>query len=145
MKTIITGSRAFFSMYNDFNPKDKDIIYIIEDDSTKHSYSYTHVIGVCKIILTNLTKEQLFKIYDKKQVASMSICNFLVPEFVEYFGITIEDLKHFKTYIDTLDNKHLYLRIIYKAYLENGKFELTQEQRDRAYSSYKSWRPDFYK
>lgn len=144
MKKILTGSRAFFSIYNDFNPKDKDIIYIIEDDSNKQTYSYTHNIGVCKITITNLTKEQLLKIYNKGQVIPMAICNFLVPEFVEHFGITIDDLKLLKKLRDTLDYKHLYLRIIYDAYLENGKFELTQEQRDRAYKSYKAWRPDFY-
>lgn len=132
-------------MYNDFKSKDKDIIYIIDDDSNKHTYSYTHNIGVCKITITNLTKEHLLKIYNKGQVIPMSICNFLVPEFVEHFGITIDDLKQLKKLRDTIDYKHLYLRIIYDSYLENGKFELTQEQRDRAYASYKSWRPDFYK
>ena len=144
MKKILIGSNVFFSRYNDFISKDKDYAYIINDSNYGHTYSYKHYIGVCVIKFVNLDKERLMRIFTTKKVLPMSLCQFLVPEFAEYFGITIDDLKKLKKLRDTLDYKHLYLRIIYDAYLENGKFELTQEQRDRAYASYKSWRPDFY-
>lgn len=145
MKKILIGSRAFFSGYEDFISKDKDYAYIINDNDYGHTYSYKHYIGVCVIKFVNLDKEKLMRIFTTKRVLPMSLCHFLVPEFVEHFGITIDDLKRLKKLRDTLDYTHFYLRIIYDAYLENRKFELTQEQRDRAYASYKAWRPNIYK
>jgi hypothetical protein len=143
-KIIITGSRAFFSKYNDFKPKDKDVVYIIENDSKVCKYYYRHYTDLCIVNFINFDKETLINIVMSSKVVPMTLCNLLIPEFVEHFNITIDDLKQLKKIRDSLDYKHFYLRIIYDAYLENGKFELTQEQRDRAYASYKSWRPDFY-
>ena len=70
----------------------------------------------------------------------MSVIKFLTPEFNEAIGFTIKDLPKVKPLIDKLDEKHLYAKIIYEAYLENGSFTLTQEQRDKAYEEYKRLR-----
>lgn len=144
-KVIITGSRAFFSKYNDFKPKDKDIVHIIENDSKICKYYYRHYTDLCIISIYNFNKEKLIKIFTSSKVIPMALCNLLIPEFAEYFNITIDDLKLLKNIRNNLDAKHFYLGIIYDSYLENGKFELTDAQLDKAYTSYKLWRPNIYK
>lgn len=42
-------------------------------------------------------------------------------------------------------NNHKYLGIIYDSYIENGKFCLTKEQRQKAYEEYKVARQGDYK
>lgn len=70
----------------------------------------------------------------------MCLGKFLIPEFNEKFGITIEDLKGLSSLLDRLDDKHLYEKIIYDAYIENNDFSLTDEQRQNAYNEYKKYR-----
>jgi hypothetical protein len=70
----------------------------------------------------------------------MVVGKFLVPEFCAAIGFTIEDLPQLKPLIDILDNKHKYEEIIFNSYLKNGSFTLTDEQRERAYKSYKNSR-----
>ena len=67
----------------------------------------------------------------------MCICFFLTPEVAKEINLTIEDLPRLAPILKKLDSKHKYLEIIYNAYLENGSFTLTQEQRDEAYKSYR--------
>ena len=66
----------------------------------------------------------------------MEIGKFLVPEIAEFLGFTIEHLKQLAPVVDRLDEKHKYERVIYNAYLENGAFYLTNEQRNEAYEEY---------
>jgi hypothetical protein len=75
-----------------------------------------------------------------KSELALVVGKFLVPEFCEEIGFTVEQLPLLKPLIDRLDSKHLYEQVIYNAYLENGDFTLTQEQRDNAYKSYKMTR-----
>ena len=65
---------------------------------------------------------------------------YLIPEFCQEIGFTINDLPKIKPMIDRLDIKHHYEKIIYDSYIENGAFILTDEQRDKAYQSYKQSR-----
>ena len=65
---------------------------------------------------------------------------FLVPEFVEYIGFNIEDLKVLKPMFEQMDDKHKYETVIYDSYIENNSFTLTDAQRDRAYEEYKKTR-----
>lgn len=66
----------------------------------------------------------------------MEIGKFLVPEVAEFLGFTIEHLKQLAPVVDRLDDKHKYEKVIYDAYLENGEFYLTDEQRNEAYTEY---------
>ena len=70
----------------------------------------------------------------------MVVGKFLIPEFCEQIGFTIEDLPRLQPLIDKLDKKHLYEKVIFDSYIENHAFELTIEQRDRAYSMYRESR-----
>ena len=65
---------------------------------------------------------------------------FLVPEFVEYLGFTIEDLKEFSGKFDEIDEKHAYEKIIYESYIENNGFFLTAGQKEKAFKKYKETR-----
>jgi hypothetical protein len=60
----------------------------------------------------------------------MVIGKFLVPEFCEEIGFTIEDLPKLAPLLDRLGDRHQYERIIYESYLENQAFCLTEAQRD---------------
>ena len=67
----------------------------------------------------------------------MAAGKFLVPEFCKEIGSTVEDLPKLAPLISNLDTKHEYEKIIFDSYIQNGDFVLTQEQRDKAYESYK--------
>ncbi len=71
---------------------------------------------------------------------AMQLGKFLVPEFNSEIGFTIEHLKQLEPLVEKLDDKHKYEKIIYDAYIENNKFELTKAQRDEAYLEYKKAR-----
>ena len=70
----------------------------------------------------------------------MEAGKFLVPEVAEYLGFTIEHLKQLEPVFNSMDEKHDYERIIFRAYIENGAFILTDEQRDEAFQAYKQRR-----
>jgi hypothetical protein len=66
----------------------------------------------------------------------MAIGKFLVPEFNKEIGFTIDHLKQLFPLVSKLDNKHLYEKVIYNAYIENGDFILNDEQLNAAYKTY---------
>ena len=70
----------------------------------------------------------------------MSVGKWLVPEFCEEVGFGVDDLPKLQPLIDCLDERHMYEKIIYEAYLENKSFTLTDEQRKKAYELYLSAR-----
>ena len=71
---------------------------------------------------------------------AMMLGKFLVPEVCEKIGFGIEDLKKLEPVSLRLDPKHQYEKVIFDSYLENKKFELTPEQRLKAYEIYKKAR-----
>ena len=70
----------------------------------------------------------------------MVLGKFLVPEVCKELGVTIEDLPKLEPLLARLDDRHKYEEIIFRSYLENGSFTLTDEQRLTAYESYKQSR-----
>lgn len=70
----------------------------------------------------------------------MRVGKFLVPEFCEYIGFTIDDLKLFEDLFDKLDDKHKYEKCIYDSYMKNKCFNLTEEQKNECYEIYKKYR-----
>ena len=70
----------------------------------------------------------------------MEIGKFLVPEFIKEFKLSIDDLKRLEPIIKNLDDKHKYEEVIFRSYLENGDFILTDEQREEAYRIYNNSR-----
>lgn len=142
-KKLLMGSAYFFSCYTDFVPGDIDELEII--DTTEFSY-----LKVCANVKENTDLFQLKKqpnkeTYIKNSLAigiGMSVGKFLVPEFCQEIGMTIDDLPKLQRLIELLDKKHEYEKIIYEAYLENKDFSLTDSQRLAAYQCYKTARTE---
>lgn len=135
---ILMGSRYFFSEYPDYHSHDIDKIELQDTND----YKYVRIIrgqGKDYFFFKRKPKEEMIQDALKQELA-MVVGKFLVPEFCQEIGFTIEDLPRLQPLIDRLDEKHLYEKIIYEAYLSNGSFTLTQEQRDQAYEEYKRLR-----
>lgn len=132
---ILIGSNYFFSNYFDFHPHDIDKIEIIETDNF-NNIRYIKGKNRCYFQLKKQPSKEQYIEYALQSTLGMVVGKFLVPEFCQEIGFTIEDLPRMQPLIDILDKKHKYEEIIYNAYLENGTFTLTQDQRDMAYQSY---------
>lgn len=135
---ILIGSRYFFGKYRDFHSHDTDYIDII--DTNEFSEKRT-IRGQGKdyFILKKKPKECLIQDALKSELP-MVVGKFLVPEFNQLIGFTIDDLPRMLPLIEKLDEKHEYEKIIYNYYLENKSFTLTEEQRLEAYQSYRKSR-----
>ena len=133
------GSQYFFSCYEDFKSKDIDEIEIIETNNFKYMRQLTGQ-GKCLFQLRKQETVDDYINYALKSNLGMVIGKFLIPEFCEAIGLTINDLPKLKPLIDKLDDKHKYEEIIFDSYTQNGSFTLTDEQRARAYNSYKESR-----
>ena len=140
IKKIKIGSAPFFECYEDFTPTDTDWLCLVDGEKFK-THAFRAKIGNDDIILYNeiFTKEDF--INEALEVGvPFKIGKFLVPEFIEAFGVTAEDLEILRPLIERLDDAHAYEKIIFDAYVANGCFVLTDEQRRRAYHSYKAVR-----
>lgn len=139
---ILIGSTYFFKDYEDFHSKDKDYINIVDEGI---NFQWVRQISMgykCTFDIVRHTKEELIEYALNNPGPAMQVGKFLIPEFNQEFGITVDDIKQLKPLIDNLDDKHKYEEIIYNAYIENNDFTLTDEQRQAAYDSYKESRPE---
>lgn len=136
MSKFLIGSQYFFSCYNDFKSKDLDELEIIETNKFNHMRQLTGQ-GRCLFQLKKQPSKENYIDYALQSTLGMVVGKFLIPEFCEAINFAIEDLPRLKPLIDLLDDKHKYEEIIFNSYLENGSFTLTDEQRLRAYESYK--------
>ena len=84
-----------------------------------------------------MSKDEFIK-YSLKhcEKTPMAAGKFLVPEFARELGMDIDDLERLRPLSEKLDEKHLYEKVIYDAYIENGCWGLTDEQRIEAYRIY---------
>ena len=143
MERIIIGSKYFFSCYEDFQPHDTDEIEIIETtefNQMKQIRDFVH--NKCVFQMRKHETAQEYIDWALKNKSGMVIGKFLVPEFNAAIGLSVEDLKQLSPLLDRLDEKHMYEKIIYDAYIENECFVLTPEQRLAAYESYKQTRQE---
>lgn len=139
MSKILMGSQYFFSCYTDFSSKDIDEIEIIETKDFNNVRQITGQ-GRCLFQMKRFPSKEGYIEYALQSRLGMVIGKFLVPEFCKAIGFTVEDLPRLKALIDRLDDKHRYEEIIFDSYINNGSFTLTDEQRTRAYKSYKESR-----
>lgn len=136
IKTIIVGSCAFFNKFKDFNSKDTDILHILDYPIFGETIQVIRKNNKDEFLMYNFGKNKLIELINDP----LQVGKFLVPEFVEYIDLNIEDLKRLEHWFDKLDDKHKYERIIYDSYIENNGFFLTDEQLDKAYEIYKKYR-----
>ena len=139
MAKFLMGSQYFFSCYDDFKGKDIDEIEIIETNEFAQVRQITGQ-GKCLFQLKKHRSKEDYINWALESQIGMVIGKFLIPEFCKAIGFTIEDLPLLRVLINRLDDKHRYEAIIYDSYIENGSFTLSDEQRARAYKSYKESR-----
>lgn len=143
-KEILVGSRAFFSNIEGFKAKDKDFVVFVERPKFfAHAIEEPNRGGVCKFYWAVVPKEKFLKYAVRKSASRLEFGKFLVPEVAEFLQLTLEDLKALaERFLPALDKKHKYQEIIYNAYIENGSFTLTDEQRMNAYKVYQKARKE---
>lgn len=140
IKTFIIGSIAFFSGMEGFTPKDIDELNIMDEFPFKFNSMHLNKFhGKDVFFFKNMDKNGFIQ-DAKKSKLSMVVGKFIVPEFANYIGLTIKDLKDLEELFDNIDEKHSYEKIIYDAYLENNGFFLNEEQKKNAFNKYKETR-----
>lgn len=136
IKKFKVGSGCFFSDIPEYKSKDVDYV-VIMDEFFDDKLSMSVKIGTDDIFMfRELTKEEFIRDTLDKSVP-MRAGKFLCPEFAGYLGLTIEDLKRLDHMFNDMDEKHKYITLIYRYYIENNAFILTDEQRFAAYELYK--------
>lgn len=141
IKLIPCGSRIFFSHYPDYVEHDKDYIAIVDglpNDNLSISRRKRDTFFVEAKPIDEVMEDA--RNWNKRITW---LGRFLVPEHNEIFGFTVEHLKEIAPKFDLMPPSHQYEKIICDAYIENGSFTLTDEQRLKAYESYKSQRPAY--
>ena len=143
IKRIVVGSMAFFSSFDDFKPHDTDILIIMDNPPKNKSYQYTKVRNIDYFIYKNKPKNEFIHFFITTNLP-MRASIFLIPEVVELFGVTINDLELLQNVFYHMDDKHSYIKLIYDFYIQNNGFYLTEEQLKAVYEDYKNKRPKVY-
>lgn len=145
IKTFKIGSRYFFGDFEDYKQKDCDELCIMD----RFPFPKTNVLNMKKddkdvFFFRDMDKDAFIEDTIESGVP-MRAGKFLNKEFAEdHLKMTIDDLKALETIFENMDEKHTYEKIIYDAYVANGGFWLTDEQRAAAYEDYKKKRPGLY-
>lgn len=138
---ILIGSNYFFKNIPEFKSKDVDLIELINSPKDFKYVSHIHFKNKCIFKWRKMNPKQFIEITLKRNFP-MEIGKFLIPEFCQQIGFTIEHLKQLKSLIDNLDDKHKYEKIIFDSYVSNNGFILTDSQILEAYKEYKKYRND---
>ena len=139
----IVGSNAFFTGMTGFCPSDNDRLILVDDASECgipfKTHSEMRLKGNCYFFYKRLPKDEMID----NCIASkdpMVVGKFLVPAVARDLGLTTEDLRRLEDVMLLLDDRHKYEEVIFRAYLENNDFVLTDEQRQEAFESYNKYR-----
>lgn len=142
-KEFIVGSRAFFSDMPMFHSDNTDIVVFTDTPDGFSHYIHSAISGRDTTTWVIKPKDDFIEYAMRDLANGLEFGKFLVPDVVEYLGITMGDLVklhgHFENKIEA------YQELIYNAYITNGAFTLTDEQRDAAYKAYKEARPEEYR
>ena len=136
---MLIGSKYFFKDIEGFSSKDIDYLELIENPSSFNISYQLSGKGKCIFKWKKMSAKEFIQISLKRN-CPMELGKFLVKEFCNEIGFTIEDLKKLKPLRDSLDDKHKYEGVIYDFYIENNEFILTEEQLQKAYNEYKKYR-----
>lgn len=138
-KQFIVGSKVFFG--ESTNSED---ILILEENPQGYKH-YTQSVEGGKVIYkwAKKSKEEFLSYAKRDKAYALEFGKFIVPEFAEEIGLTIADLADlYEFYKGKIDDMHSYQKIIAEAYIANGAFSLTDEQRAEAYEAYKEARTE---
>lgn len=138
-RKILIGSKYFFKGIDGFSPKDTDWLILIDKPVGFTDVRRTSIKGTCLFEWRKMSAGQ-FLAKTLGGNLPMAAGKFLVPEVCAEIGFTLEHLKKLEPVFNKMDEKHKYEKVIFQAYIDNGKMELTQEQRMKAYEAYKEAR-----
>lgn len=139
IKKFTVGSKAFFDGMPGYKSHDVDYLCIMDEWNIPETVLLNMKLNNEDVFFTkNMSKEEF--IQHSLKDSPMRCGKFMVPEFAEYIGFTIKDLKLIKPTLDKIDKKHRYYLSIYNSYIKNNEFKLTKEQRNIAYEIYKKER-----
>ena len=136
---MIIGSTYFFKDIEGFSSKDIDTLELVDNPLTFNISYQLSGKGKCVFKWKRMGSKEFINITLKRH-CPMELGKFLIKEFCEEIGFTIEDLKSLRSLRDSLDDRHKYEAIIYDSYIENNDFTLTNEQLQKAYNEYKKYR-----
>ena len=134
---FLVGSNVFFRGYfEDFVSKDTDTLVLDDEPNGYTNIRQFHFKDRCVFQWRKMDKDEFIDVSLERGLG-MELGKFLVPEFARELGMEIEDLERLRPLAEKLDEKHLYEKVIFDAYIENNCWELTDEQRTEAYRVYK--------
>lgn len=140
IKQFEIGSSAFFSGMEGYGGKGSDTL-LIERDPVGFK-TWRESSGPCSVVeWREMGKDEFIEAtlsFDRPELAG----KFLITEFAEWLQMTADNLKKLDGLFSKMEGKQAYLRKIYEYYIENGKFELSEEQKKEAYSIYQEYRKD---
>lgn len=140
---IIIGSRAFFEGMPEFTSKDTNTLVWVADPKGFTNYRQTSISGQHIIEWRAMPKDDLLAHAMRDKANGLEFGKFIVTEFTELIGLTIDDLKRLRDYyVKKIDDKQRYQLSICDAYIANNAFTLTDEQREEAYAIYLQARKD---
>ncbi len=138
---ILVGSRAFFSGIEGFKTDNRNFIKLV---TNKAALQVESKLSIHSNITYRMLREHATLMVDKAVESNNALLlgNFLVPQVAKEIGLTIQHLKDLLPLADSLPAKLAYQSIILQAYIENGSFSLSAEQRANAYAAYCSARKE---
>jgi hypothetical protein len=136
---MLVGSNVFFKGIVGFTSKDIDILELVDIPTSFRIVRQIKFPTKCVFQWKRMSPRE-FIITTLRRNIPMEIGKFLVPEFCEEIGFTIEHLKQLKPLVEKLDEKHKYEEVIFNSYIKNGKFVLESEQLMESYELYKQTR-----
>lgn len=137
MDRFLVGSNVFFRGYfEDFVSKDVDTLVLERKPVGYENVRQFHFNNRCVFQWRRMSKDEFINLSLERGLG-MELGKFLVPEFARELEMDIDDLERLRPLAEKLDEKHLYERVIYDAYIENCCWVLTDEQRTEAYRIYK--------
>lgn len=137
---FIVGSTYFFNQYENFNSKDIDILLLVDNPIEFDIHRQTTLFNKkCVFEWKRMTADEFVKLTLKTDLP-IQVGKFLIPEFNKEIGFTLEHLKTLEPIFNNLDDKHLYEKVIFDAYIANNDFTLTETQLEHAFMVYKEKR-----
>ena len=142
MNRFLVGSNVFFRGYfEDFTSKDIDTVVLEDNPNGYQNIRQFHLKDICIFQWRRMDKNEFIDLSLERGLV-MELGMFLVPEFARELEMDIDDLERLRPLSEKLDDKHLYEKDIYDAYIENGCWMLTDEQRTEAYRIYNEYKEE---
>lgn len=136
---MLVGSNVFFKDIEGFTSKDTDILEFVDNPTDFKNVRQFKFQDKCVFQWRKMSINELIDITLSRNFP-MEIGKFLVPEFIELFNLSINDLKRLEPIVAKLDDKHKYEEVIYNSYIENNDFYLTTKQLKNAHETYLKYR-----